>query len=334
MINRIYNTQIIGTGSYAPEKIIKNEDLARVMDTSDEWIKTRTGICERRISQGENTSDIAVKAAVGAMKDANIESSKIDLIICATITPDYFTPSTACLVQSAIGARNAACFDISAACTGFIYALSTAQKFISTGDYDYVLVIGAETLSKIVDWNDRNTAVLFGDGAGALLLKRSEEKGLMKFYLGSDGDKSHALTCRAVPVKKITDRTDYKNNSQYIAMNGKEIFKFAVNAIEDIISKLMQEMNLSIDEIKYIIPHQANIRIIEAASKKLHIPIDKFYINLDKYGNTSAASIAIAMDEINRKKLVRHNDKLLIAGFGGGLTFGGALINWTKQAEQ
>lgn len=203
MINRIYNTQIIGTGSYAPEKIIKNEDLARVMDTSDEWIKTRTGICERRISQGENTSDIAVKAAVGAMKDANIESSKIDLIICATITPDYFTPSTACLVQSAIGARNAACFDISAACTGFIYALSTAQKFISTGDYDYVLVIGAETLSKIVDWNDRNTAVLFGDGAGALLLKRSEEKGLMKFYLGSDGDKSHALTCRAVPVKKL-----------------------------------------------------------------------------------------------------------------------------------
>lgn len=330
MIKEMFNTKIIGTGSYVPKKSIKNEDLTRILDTSDEWIRTRTGICERRISEGENTSDIAIKAAARAIEDAGIEPLKIDLIICATITPDYFTPSTACLVQSAIGAKNAACFDISAACTGFVYALSIADKFIASGEYEYALVLGTETLSKIVDWSDRNTAVLFGDGGGAAVLKRSREKGIMQFYLGSDGYKSHALTCRAAQVKNFLTNTDCKDNFKYISMDGKEIFKFAVNATADIVSKLMKQTNLSIDEIKYIIPHQANRRIIESASKKLNIPIEKFYMNLDKYGNTSAASVAIAMDEINRKKLVQYNDKLLIAGFGGGLTFGGAVINWTK----
>lgn len=327
MINEKNNVEIIGTGSYAPERIVTNDELSQIMDTSHEWIKSRTGICERRISEGENTSDIAIKASNKAIEDADIDVSDIDLIICATITPDYFTPSTACIIQSAIGAHNAVCFDISAACTGFIYSLSIAEKFIRSGQYSCALVIGVETLSKIIDWKDRNTSVLFGDGGGAAILRKSREEGLLGFYLGSNGSKGKALTCAAVPVSNFL--IGKRESSQTVSMDGKEIFKFAVRTMSDTILKLTKDMNISKDDIKCVIPHQANLRIIETASSRLNIPIEKFYINLDKYGNTSAGSIPIALDEVNKKGIVKKGDKILLVGFGGGLTFGGGIVEWT-----
>ncbi len=321
--------QIIGTGSYVPENVVTNEDLSKMVDTTDEWIATRTGIRERRISTGENTSQISTKAALKAIESANIKAKDIDLIIVATLTPDCFTPSTACIVQKNIGAVNAVCFDLSAACTGFIYALDTASQFIITGRYSNALVIGAETLSKILNWKDRSTCVLFGDGAGAAVIKASDNNETISFYTASDGSKGDYLRSENVPVANPFVKKNYAlYDDNYIHMDGKEIFKFAVNAMGETIKKLLEQSGESIDNIKYIVPHQANLRIIDFTAKRLKIDSSKFFVNLNKFGNTSAASIAIALDDLVRSNMLKPKDKIMLVGFGGGLTYGGAIFQW------
>ncbi|MBU3206144.1 ketoacyl-ACP synthase III [Clostridium algidicarnis] len=320
--------KIIGTGSYMPKGITTNDDLSKWVDTSDEWISSRTGIKERRLSIGENTSELASKAAIKALENANMKAEDIELIIVATITGDSFTPSTACIVQENIGAFNAVAFDISAACSGFIFGLNTSYQFIKGGQMKNALVIGAEVLSKIVDFKDRNTCVLFGDGAGAAILKASKEQGILYNYIGSDGiNGKESLNCPAVQVSNPYTKIEKKEES-FITMNGKEVFRFAVKIIPKSIEKILEDTNNSLDDIKYIIPHQANLRIVEFAAKKLKVDIEKFYVNLDKYGNTSSASIPIALDEMNRKGLLKKGDKIILVGFGGGLTWGSTLIQW------
>lgn len=311
------DVQIFSTGKYVPAEIVTNERLSKFIDTSDEWISSRTGIRERRISKSESTSVLATKAALNALKKGNVRPEEIELIIVATTTPDCFTPSTACIVQNNIKAKNAVCFDISAACSGFIYALTIACQFIKNNTFKNALIIGAETLSNIVNWNDRTTCVLFGDGAGAAILKSSEKKGILNTYIASDGSGARLLKCNATSIE-----------DRFLTMEGKQIFKFAVNVLEQSITKILHESNLCIDEIKYIIPHQANLRIIDYVGKKLKIPKDRFYTNLQYYGNTSAASIPIALAEMDEKSMLNKGDKIIIAGFGGGLTWGSVLIEW------
>jgi 3-oxoacyl-[acyl-carrier-protein] synthase-3 len=321
--------QIIGTGSYVPENVVTNEDLSKIVDTTDEWIVTRTGIRERRISTGENTSQISTKAALKAMESANIQAKDIDLIIVATLTPDCFTPSTACIVQKNIGAVNATCFDLSAACTGFIYALDVASQFIITGRYSNALVIGAETLSKILNWKDRSTCVLFGDGAGAAVIKASDNNETISFYTASDGSKGDYLRSENIPVANPFVKENYAlYDDNYVHMEGKEIFKFAVSAMGETIEKLLEQSGEIIDNIKYIVPHQANLRIIDFTAKRLKIDPSKFFVNLNKFGNTSAASIAIALDDLVRSNVLKPKDKIILVGFGGGLTYGGAIFQW------
>jgi 3-oxoacyl-[acyl-carrier-protein] synthase-3 len=324
----MFEVKILSTGSYAPENTIKNSDLSKIVDTSDEWISERTGIKERRISKGENTSDLAVKASEKALKSSGLSAEEIDLIIVATATPDSFLPATACIVQDKIKAVNATCFDISAACTGFIYGVSIATQFIKTGQSKNALVIGAEVLSKIVNWEDRNTCVLFGDGAGAAILQRSDEKGIISQYTGSDGSGGKFLFCDTVPVKNPYSE-EVKTIQNTVAMNGREVFKFAARIIPHCVNKVLEGTPYSLDDIKYIVPHQANEKIIDFAVKKLNMDKSKFYINLDRFGNTSSASIPIAVDEMNEKGLLNKGDKIILVGFGGGLTFGAQLIEWS-----
>lgn len=319
--------KIIGVGSYVPPKILDNNDLSLIVDTNDEWIRGRTGIRQRRISQGENTSEMATKAAINAMKSANVKAEDIDLIMVSTITPDNFIPSTACMVQKNIKAVNATCFDISAACSGFIYGLDIGTQFIRSGRFKVVLAIGAETLSKILNWKDRSTCILFGDGAAAAILQKADEESILSIYTGSDGFQGDALTCPAVPVNNpfLDNIPPLQENT--VNMDGKAIFKFAVKILVKSVKILLKDKNITLEDIKYIIPHQANYRIIECAAKMLKVDMKKFYINLDSYGNTSAASVGIALDEVYKNNLVEKGDKVLIVGFGGGLTYGGLLIN-------
>ncbi|WP_461206991.1 beta-ketoacyl-ACP synthase III [Clostridium sp. DL1XJH146] len=323
----MFNAKIISTGSYVPENIMTNKDLSKIVETSDEWITDRTGIKERRISINETTSMLAIKAAIDALNNSNIKSKEIDLIIVATATPDYFFPSTACLVQKEIGAIKATCFDLSAACTGFIFALNTATQFLKTGQFETALIIGAETLSKVVDWEDRKTCVLFADGAGAVLLKRSEKQGIISAYTGSDGNGYKNLTLPAI-AHRNTFLKEVEKKESYISMNGGEIYKFAVRIIAECIQKLLEKENILIDEIKFILPHQANLKIIEASAKKLKIDKDRFFVNLDNYGNTSGASIPLALDEMVRNNLLNDGDLIILVGFGAGLTYGAQLIRW------
>lgn len=316
--------KVIGFGGYAPKKVVTNDYLSSIVETNDEWIRSRTGIKERRISEGENTSDIAFKAAKEALDRAGISPEEIDLIIVATTSPDYFTPSTACLVQAKLGAVNALSFDIAAACSGFIYGLNIASQFIKTGQCKYALIIGAEVLSKILDWTDRNTCVLFGDGAGAAVLAESQIPGIISIYSGSDGSKGQFLECPALPVNNLFAADD--KTKSVVTMNGKEIFRFAVKIIPEGVQKVLDSSGIKLEDIKYIVPHQANYRIIETAAKKLGINEDKFYLNLDKYGNTSAASIPLALNEMWEKNLINKGDRVILVGFGGGLTWGAALI--------
>ena len=321
------NAGIIGTGHYVPENIVTNYDLSRIVDTNNEWIVERTGIVERRITTGENTSDLAYKVAVEALKNSNMSALDIDIIIVATTTPDNFTPSVACMVQRRLEANNAYAFDIYAACSGFIYALNTASQFIKSGAARNILVIGSETLSKILDWNDRSTCVLLGDGAGAVVLSQSNTCGIEDIICGTEASLGDALLIPAIPVRNPYVNS-VENKESYLKMQGREVFKFATEKIITLVQKLLENSGCSLDDIKYIVPHQANIRIIEYAGKKLGIPMDKFYINLDKYGNTSAASIPIALDEMVESGLLKKGDKLILIAFGGGLTYGGTLINW------
>ncbi len=329
----MFYSEIIGTGGYVPERIVKNTELENIMETSDQWIKTRTGISERRISTGDTTTHIAVKAAQRAIKDANINPQEIDLVILATITPDFFTPATACLVQAELELKNVTSFDLSAGCTGFIYGIQIADQFIKTGESRCALVIGAEVLSKILNWNDRNTCVLFGDGAGAAVLKKSKYPGVISTYTASQGDLKGYLNIPAVPLSNPFllgeyPEEDCQNNSQ-MYMDGKEIFKFATNIMLESITRVLEKNNLQIQDIDYVVPHQANYRIIDYVAKKLKVPCSKFYKNLQHYGNTSAASIPLALDEMRRENILEKNNKIIMVGFGGGLTWGSILLNWT-----
>jgi len=321
---------IIGTGSYVPERVLTNAELEKLVETSDEWIVSRTGIKERRIAaEGENTSDLAAKAALAAMENAGISAEEIDLILVATVTPDMFFPSTACFVQTKIGAKNAACFDVSAACSGFLYALEIAQQFITSHTYDTILVIGAEKLSSIVDWTDRNTCVLFGDGAGAAILRhRGGGHGVLSTFMGSNGGLSDILYIPGggsrFPISK--DNADQRLNC--IKMNGKETYKHAVTSMLDAATRALADANIKPADLACIIPHQANLRIIEAIASRMELPMERFVINLDRYGNTSAAAVAIALDEANRTGRMEVGDYVLLVVFGGGLTWASSVIQW------
>jgi 3-oxoacyl-[acyl-carrier-protein] synthase-3 len=321
---------IIGTGSYVPERVLSNADLERLVETSDEWITSRTGIRERRIAaDGEHTSHMAAKAAERAMTQAGVTAEEIDLILVGTVTPDTFFPSTACHVQRLLGARNAACFDVSAACSGFLYSLEIAQQFIANHTYNTVLVIGADKLSSIINWEDRNTCVLFGDGAGAAVLRSREGSyGVITTFMGSDGNYGDILNMPgggcAIPVTR--ENIDQKLNT--LQMNGRETFKQAVLSMSTAALKALDCAGLTVDDMKCIIPHQANMRIIEAMADRLKIPHDRFHVNLDKYGNTSAAAVAIALDEANRSGRFQIGDYILLVVFGGGLTYASSVIEW------
>ena len=325
-------SELIGIGGYVPERTVTNDELESIVDTSDQWITARTGIKERRISTGEKTSQIALQAAKRAIEQAKIKPAEIDLIILATITPDFFTPSTASMLQSKLGIRDIPSFDVSAGCTGFIYGLQIADTFIKSGQSKCVLIVGAEVLSKVLDWNDRNTCVLFGDGAGAAILKKSKKAGIVSTYTGSQGDLEEFLTLPAVSVKNPFIKEQLiTNNHSYIFMNGKEIFKFATNIMYKSIEKVLVENGLMINEIDYIVPHQANYRIIDNVAKKLKVSPEKFYKNMEHFGNTSAASIPLALDEMIQKKMINAGSRIIMVGFGGGLTWGAILLDWTMK---
>lgn len=320
------NAKMIGFGLYTPKNLVENERLQEFLETSDEWIRTRTGIERRYISLDENTSDLAVEASKKALSQAGLSAEDIDLIILATVTPDNFTPSTACIVQDKLGAKNAWAFDINAACTGFIYALKLGKSLIRSGEAKNALIIGAETLSKALNWEDRGSCVLFGDGAGATVLTSTEEDcGIKCVNVKSDGSKGDSLVIQGLPLNSpFKDRKEVSEN--YINMNGREIFKFATKVMEESIVDILEKENIKIEEIDAIIPHQANLRIIDYVGKRLGIPREKFITNLQNYGNTSGASIPIALCEAIDDGKVKRGDNIIMVGFGGGLTWGAALI--------
>src|SRR5271155_4555511 len=321
---------ITGVGSYVPEKILTNAALEKMVETSDEWITTRTGIKERRVAaKDEFTSDMGAHAAQRAMKMAGVTGEQIDLIIVATVTPDMPFPATACFVQHKIGARRAAAFDLEAACSGFIYGLEVAQQFIMSRTYDTVLVIGAEKLSSIVDWKDRNTCVLFGDGAGAAILQnRPNSHGLLTACMGSDGQKADLLSMPGGGSRCPASAESVAAGLHFLRMDGKEAFKNAVQAMNTAAQECLRRCEIDISEIKCIIPHQANQRIIDAVGKRLGASPEQIFINLDKYGNTSAASVAIALDEAVESGLIQRGDLIMLVVFGAGLTWGAAVIEW------
>jgi 3-oxoacyl-[acyl-carrier-protein] synthase-3 len=321
---------IIGTGSYVPERVLTNRDLEQMVETSDDWIRTRTGIRERRIAAAdEATSDMATKAALAAMRQAEVAPEEIDLIVVATVTPDMFFPATACWVQKKIGAVHAACFDISAACSGFLYAMEIAQQFISTHVYNTVLIIGADKLSSIVNWSDRNTCVLFGDGAGAAILRnRADSHGVIATHMGSDGEFTDILFMPGGGSRFPTTPENLHQKLNTIKMLGKETYKQAVTAMTNAADRALEAAGLKYEDIACVIPHQANMRIIEAIAHRMSLPIEKFHVNLEKYGNTSAAAVAIALDEAHRTGRFRIGDYILLVVFGGGLTWASSVIQW------
>lgn len=329
----IKSVGIIGIGSYVPEKILTNAELETMVETSDEWIISRTGIKERRIaSKEEACSDLAAKAALRALENSNTKPEEIDLIIVSTITPDFAFPATAALVQDKINAVNAGAFDIEAACTGLIYGIVTGSNFIATGMYKKVLVIGSEALSKIIDWEDRNTCVLFGDGATAIVLGEvNKGYGLISYHLAARGSGGEFLDQPGGGSRNPTSKETLENRMHFLKMKGQDVFKFAVNAIPETIDKTMEKTDISVQDLKMIVPHQANYRIIGAAAKKIDVSVDKFYMNLETYGNTSSASIGLALDEALKKGMVIKDDYILMVGFGAGLTYGSCLIRWSKE---
>lgn len=323
---------ISGIGSSIPDKVITNDDLSKMVDTSDEWIRTRTGIRERRVvDENTATSDLCTEAAELALKDANVDAKDIDLIIVATVTSDMAFPSTACIVQKNIGATNAAAFDMSVGCSGFLYGIATGSNFIKSGVYKKVLVIGAEVLSKIIDWEDRSTCVLFGDGAGACILEECDDDyGIISYDLGADGENGHFLTQPAGGSRMPASVDTVKKRLHYVHMDGGEVFKFAVRAMESTSLEALKRASMELEDIDFLIPHQANKRIIKSAAKRLKIPNDRVYINLDRYGNMSSASIPIALDEVYRKGLIKKGDTILLVAFGAGLTWASVILKWSK----
>lgn len=308
---------VIGVGHYAPDNIVSNEDLEKIVDTSDEWIRTRTGIEERRIAKDdEDSSDMAFKAAENALKDANMSAEEIDLILVATVTPDTPFPSVACMIQERLGATRAAAMDLGAACAGFMYAMITGMQFIKTKAYKNILVVGVDKLSKIIDWTDRNTCVLLGDGAGAVVLSEvSEGKGILSFELGADGSGGKHL---------------FQNEQNYMEMNGREVFKFAVRTMPQASVNVIEKAGLKKEDVDFLVPHQANIRIMEAARERLGIAEDKMAKTVNRYGNNSSASIPIALSESVAEGKINDGDVIVLVGFGGGLTWGSVALKWGK----
>ncbi len=322
-------TGIIGVGSYLPKRVLTNPDLEKIVDTSDEWITSRTGIKERRLaSNDEASSDLAVRAAIAAIDDAKLKPQDIDLIIVATITPDMPFPSVACLVQQAISAKEAACFDVSAACAGFVYALTVAHQFISSGAYKHALVIGTEKLSSVTDWQDRNTCVLFGDGAGAVVLSEVKSGGVLSTYLGSDGSKKDLLNIPGGGSRYPASHESIDNRMHYIKMQGNELFKLAVTLMAEAAQVALKKANLDCKDIDLVIPHQANIRIIMAMAKKLGLPNEKIYLNIEKYGNMSSASTVTALCDAVKAGRIKKGDIVLLDAFGAGLVWGACVIEW------
>ena len=317
--------RIIGTGSAVPEQIVTNEDLSKIVETSDEWISSRSGIKERRVAKEENTTSLAILAGKRALENAGVTAEEIEVFIVATCTPDYFFPNTACQVQEAIGAKNAVAFDLSAACSGFLFALSTAQAYIKGGIYQKALIIGAETMSKMIDWSDRSTCVLFGDGAGAAVVS-AEETGVLELVQKSNGAGKGVLSCKARETRNLLNHES--ETKEYLYMEGQPVFKFAVKTVPECVEEVLKKAEVKKEEIRYYILHQANSRIIQSVAKRLKEPEEKFPMNLSLYGNTSAASIPILLDEMNRNGMLNRGDKLVLSGFGAGLTWGAVLLEW------
>lgn len=319
---------VVGFGHYCPENIVSNKDLENIVDTTDEWIIKRTGIKERRISTGEGTVELAYKAALSALENSNCNKDDIDLIVVATTSPDRIMPSTACSVQGLLGCKNAAAFDISAACSGFVYSLIVAASLLKGTDKKRALVIGSEVLSRIVDWNDRSTCVLFGDGAGAAVIEICEEDKILSTCFSADGSLGEKSLVAGEFELDSPFVSEMKIENKYLSMKGVEVFKFAVSILPEVVNELLEKANEDIANIKYIVPHQANLRIIDEAARRLKIDKEKFYVNVDKYGNTSGASIPIALSEMYEKGLIKRGDKIILAAFGGGLTWAGILIKF------
>lgn len=318
-------TKIIGIGSYVPDTVVTNQDLMKFLDTDDAWIRERTGICERRVSKDMGTCGLAIEAAKRAIDDAGIDPKEIDLIVLATSSGDRAFPAAAMDVQAAIGAVNAVGFDITAACSGFIFGLHIAHSFFAAGIYKTALIIGAETLSKVVDWTDRGTCILFGDGAGAAVV-RASETGIIRTLMGSDGTKGWTLECQARNLGNCVN--GIKPELGFMKMDGQEVFKFAVRKVPEIVAQILEDAQMDPEEIKYFVLHQANFRILEAASRRLKVPMDRIPVNIDRYGNTSAASVPILLDELKRDGKLERGDKLVLAGFGSGMTWGATLLEW------
>ncbi|PKM47720.1 MAG: 3-oxoacyl-ACP synthase [Firmicutes bacterium HGW-Firmicutes-8] len=323
---------IVGTGVYLPETVLTNAELEKTVDTSDEWIRSRSGICERRIiNEGEATSDIACRAARMAVQDAGISLQEVDAIVVATVTPDMLFPSTACLVQNGLGLNRVAAFDVGAGCSGFVYAMGIGSQFIKTGMYNTVLVIGAESLSRIINWQDRNTCVLFGDGAGAAVLRPVPEGfGILSLDLGADGSGADLLKLPAGGSRMPVTHENCCSTDHYLNMSGREVFKFAVKIIGESALNALEKAGLDKKDVDCFIPHQANIRIIEAAVRRLNLPMDKVFVNVQKYGNTSAASIPVAVHEAVAEGRIKRGDIVVLVGFGAGLTWGASVIKWAK----
>ncbi|NEU25295.1 ketoacyl-ACP synthase III [Paenibacillus polymyxa] len=329
-MNKLRPVGVIGTGKYVPEKILTNKDLEKIVETSDEWIVSRTGIQERHIAAPEQaTSDLAYEAAVKALESAGMTAQDLDLIIVATVTPDMAFPSTACILQDKLGAKGAAAFDLSAACSGFVYGLATATSFIKTGIYNNALIIGADCLSRITDYTDRNTCVLFGDGAGAVVIGEVPEgRGFQSFDLGAEGAGGTLLKLEAGGSRLPASTDTLENKQHYIYMNGREVFKFAVRVMGTATVDVLEKAGMSKDDIDLFVPHQANIRIIQSAMQRLDLPEEKVVINVNKYANTSAASIPLALVEAAEEGRMKEGDRVLMVGFGGGLTWGASVLIW------
>jgi len=325
------NAHITGWGMAVPKTVLTNDDLSHMVETSDQWIRERTGIRERHIAgEGEFASTLAVEASIKALQVANLKPTDIDLIICATSSPEYIFPATACLIQDQLGATKAGAFDLSAACTGFIYATNMAAQSIRSGSIKNALVIGAETLSRFVDWKDRSTCILFGDGAGAFVLQASDQPGgVLSAVMHSDGSGGDLLTLPGGGSHNPATETSVHEGQHYIHMDGNKVFRFAIRAMGEATKEALDAAGLTADDIQWIIPHQANYRIIETAAKYLKMPLDRFVINVDRYGNTSTASIPIALVEAIEKGLIKNGEKIVLVGFGAGLTWGALTAQWT-----
>lgn len=323
---RVYS-RIAGTGSYLPAKVLSNDDLSKIVETSDEWIAARTGIRQRHVAaEGETTSDLAYHAAVRAMEAAGVTAAELDLIVLGTTTPDLIFPSTACLLQHRLGANGCGAFDVNAACSGFVYALSVADSFIRAGNARTVLVVGAETLTRMVDWTDRGTCVLFGDGAGAVVLKADSDTGILSTHLHADGGKKELLWNPVGVSAGFKD--DEKNAGVRINMTGNEVFKHAVKALDSVVEETLAANGLSRGDLDWLIPHQANLRIIEATAKRLDMPMERVIVTVDRHGNTSSGSVPLALDEAVRSGRVQRGQLLLLEAFGGGFTWGSALLRY------